>query len=253
MIKVDVPLHNKNFKELNPIVCGYEQCEKGHSFGPHSREYYLLHYIVSGNGVLENDRGKYNIEKNQIFVIRPGEITTYYASKKTPWSYIWIGFTGELAENLNDFPDVYEINNQALFFDMLKCADLKSMREEFLTAQIFLLYRELLKKQENDEKHTHRVENFIKCNYMQDISVEAIADNMHLDRRYLSRIFKAEYGISIKEFIINERMTHAYELLKNGYSVRQASSMVGYPDVFNFSKMFKKKYNIPPSHLKSIP
>ncbi len=246
----EIPLQNKYFKELNPVDCGWEKCERKHSFGPNARNYYLIHYIVSGCGTLENERGIQNIGEGNIFLIRPGEITTYTASEENPWQYIWIGFTGELSENLNDFPDVYEMKNSAVFFDMLKSADLKSMREEFLAAQLFLLYRELFKKQENDEKHTHRVANYIKCNYMQELSVEAIADNMHLDRRYLSRIFKTDYGMSIKEFIVKERMTHAHELLQSGYSVRQTALLVGYQDVFNFSKMFKKTYNIAPSELK---
>lgn len=246
----EISIQNKNFTELNPLFCGSEKCESGHSFGPNVRNHYIIHYVISGCGTLENENGKHEINQGNIFIIRPGEVTTYYASQKNPWEYIWIGFDGKLAKKLDDFPDVFFLKNASVFFDMLKCDDMKSMREEFLAAQLFLLYRELFKTHDTDSKHTHRVANYIKCNYMQDLSVESIAESIHLDRRYLSRIFKQDYGMSIKEFIIEERMSHARELLENGYSVRQASLMVGYTDVFNFSKMFKKFYKIPPSKTK---
>ena len=44
-------LLNRHFHDLNPLLCGWEKCESKHSFGPSAREYYLIHYVVSGSGV----------------------------------------------------------------------------------------------------------------------------------------------------------------------------------------------------------
>ena len=34
---VELPLNNKNFKDLNPVSFGYQHCEPGHAFGPYIR------------------------------------------------------------------------------------------------------------------------------------------------------------------------------------------------------------------------
>jgi AraC-like DNA-binding protein len=47
---------------------------------------------------------------------------------------------------------------------------------------------------------------------------------------------------------VDYRLEKAKYLLTSGeYSVSEVASSVGYDDIFAFSKIFKKKYGIPPS------
>lgn len=85
---------------------------------------------------------------------------------------------------------------------------------------------------------------------MKNITVEEIADDMSVNRRYLSRIFKRDYGMTVKEYITKTRMSHALRLLEEGYRVKETSMMCGYNEVFNFSKMFKKYHSFSPSDVK---
>lgn len=75
---------------------------------------------------------------------------------------------------------------------------------------------------------------------------------MYLSPYYISKIFKSETGDAPISYLIDIRLSHAMELLKNGScdSVQQAAQMVGYDDAYHFSKLFKKKYNISPSKVK---
>jgi AraC-like DNA-binding protein len=95
--------------------------------------------------------------------------------------------------------------------------------------------------------YVRRAESYINTAYMQDITVENIAKMLSLDRRYLSRIFKAKNGVSIKEYITARRLEGAARLLKAGYCVSEAASMCGYGDTANFSKSFKRRFGVPPS------
>ena len=81
---------------------------------------------------------------------------------------------------------------------------------------------------------------------MLPITVEEIAAHMSLDRRYLSRIFKQSTGKSLKEYLVEVRMREATRLLTLGYTVGRVAQLCGYPDQFNFSKMFKHTYGISP-------
>lgn len=75
-----------------PVFYGWEACEPGHTFGPAVRDNYLVHYVFKGRGKYYRDAQCYGVEKGDIFVIRPGEVTTYAADDTDPWEYCWLCF-----------------------------------------------------------------------------------------------------------------------------------------------------------------
>ncbi len=241
---------NRNFGDLNPVDCGSEYCEKGHAFGPAVREYYLIHYVVSGSGTFTNERGEYSLSARQLFLIRPGEVTFYKASETDPWCYIWIGFTGQLASLYDSLPDIITADVRQYFEAMQQRTLYGNMVEEYLTGQLFLLTAELFcnhnEKTTYNVRYAKRAANYIDAHYMEQISVEQIAAAMNIDRRYLSRLFKIKYGITTQEYLVATRMKHAASFLSNGVSVGDAAAMSGYNDVFNFSKMYKKYFGHSP-------
>lgn len=249
--KCDVYINGKGFSDVNPVDCGWERCRPGHYFGPAVREYYLIHYITSGSGTFKNERGEYTLGPGQLFIIRPGEITYYKASVTDPWYYSWIGFTGKCGALFDGAPDVMSADCREYFDAMRDSMEYDSMREEIIVGQIFLMLSKLFGKKGSGRLNTTgfaaRAANYIEHHYMQAVSVERLADEMNIDRRYLSRLFKREYGVTMQEFIVSSRMRHAESFLKDGYSVGQTAAMSGYSDVFNFSKMFKKYYGYSPS------
>ena len=82
-------------REVNPLFIGRKKCDSGHCVGPFVREYYLLHFCLSGEGVLHDSRGEHRVSAGQFFVIRPNEATTHTADQKKPWDYAWIAFDGD--------------------------------------------------------------------------------------------------------------------------------------------------------------
>ena len=86
--------------------------------------------------------------------------------------------------------------------------------------------------------------------YMQEIRVEKIAEQMGLDRRYLSRIFKQREGFGMAEYISLVRVERAKAFLAKGHSVGDTAILCGYSDSFTFSKMFKKQVGLSPADWK---
>lgn len=75
----------------------------------------------------------------------------------------------------------------------------------------------------------------------EDLSRETIAQHTFLSPDYLSRVFKKRTGISISDYLIQERFKKARELLvSTELSVSAVASAVGYSHFSYFSKMFKK-------------
>jgi len=246
----DVSIVNKHFHDINPLSFGYEKCRKSHSFGPAIREYYLIHYIKEGKGIIINKNGTHTAKKGDIFIIKPHQVNTYTADKNEPWEYIWIGFDGELAKRLNLIEETVVSFPEITFFEMLECENIQSTKSEFLTSKIFMILSILFSNEKGKNDYVKQVSDYIDTNYMNEIYVEDISKLIKLDRRYLCRIFKISTGITIKQYIINIRIKKAKELLKAGFSISDASSMTGYTDSFNFSKMFKKICGISPFKYK---
>lgn len=239
----------KSFRDLDPLFAGYEICEPKHAYGPHIREYYLLHYCRSGSGTFRNERGTFPVKERQIFVIRPGEITRYMADQAEPWTYIWIAIGGTYAKKLDTSPDVISFSGTAFeqIFDLIRRGEKRS--EPYLS----LLYDFFYRLQEQSQTRADicaQIKNYIDYHYMEEIGVEEIAALFGFDRRYLSRVFAHRYGASIKEYLVGIRMEKASRFLQEGHSVSDAAFFVGYRDPLNFSRMFKKVCGCPPSRLR---
>ena len=45
-------------QDLSPIFFGAQACTKNHSFGPHTRNYYIIHFCLCGCGKLQDKFGE---------------------------------------------------------------------------------------------------------------------------------------------------------------------------------------------------
>ena len=232
-------------KDIIPIFSGHEVCERNHKYGPHIRDYYLLHFCLNGTGVLIDKFGNHTIRQGELFIIRPGETTTYLADGNTPWEYSWVAFGGELADLFNTDRSVYpfpiEIGLSLREFSI----DRETNPAIFLSLIYKLIYYLFNEKKENSSI-PEKIRQYIDFNYMDNISVLTISNYFGYERSYLYRIFKNHLGVGIKEYIIKTRMEHAQILLKKGYSVGNTSLAVGYNDQTNFSKAYKKHFGESP-------
>lgn len=245
--KFDYAFINHHFLDLNPILTGWEKCLPEKSWGPDIRKYTLIHYVVKGQGILYKSGRELPVHAGEAFLIRPGEIITYTADKTNPWQYQWIGFDGQLSLKINELEDVFSFPEH-IISEILECTNY-DLCEYRAAALLFEMYAELMKPHET---HTYidKVKDYIKALYMQPISVEEIAQHVGLDRRYLSRVFKAQTGKTVQEYIIHTRMKEAKKHLKHGLSIEEVATLSGYDDRSNFSKMFKKKFGISPVEWK---
>ena len=239
----------KSTADLIPLFIGNEECVKGHSFGPYVRDYHLIHICLSGKGVLHDKFGSHEIKEGELFIIRKGETTVYTADNTNPWHYIWIAFTGELAEKFSTNASVYEAPSDLT--DRLRALISKQELNPYAyTAILYDLIYRLLTYDEEPSDTLSRIKEYIEYNYMEDLTVDFFTKKFGFERSYLYRIFKKRYGIGIKEYIIKTRLTRAKFFLEGGKSVADTAHIVGYPDEFNFSKAFSKYFSSPPSSFK---
>ena len=250
---------------LVPICSGEQSCPPGHSWGPGVRPYYIIHYVISGTGIFYCGNQEYVLKQGQIFVIFPGTITKYQADDTNPWHYTWVLFQGEeMKDVLNamgitwDNP-VHTLKNNAQFLELLRSMPrTRSPRMQDNLRFSACIYQLLALLAENQQS-TERGENvyltaaieYIKSHYFEEITVTQVADYVGISRKYLFAIFKERWGISPKDYIMDQRINRAKDFLRDSsLPVSHIAYSVGYKDSMTFSKMFKVKTGLSPSQYR---
>ena len=92
---------------------------------------------------------------------------------------------------------------------------------------------------------------YIKINLSGDLTNEILCDVACLAKEYIGQFFKRSTGKNLQQYIENQRLAKAHELLLTGtHSVQEVTFMVGFKDAAYFSKRFKAKYGDNPIHVK---
>ncbi|GEM_PF-4264983 len=98
-----------------------------------------------------------------------------------------------------------------------------------------------------------RVVAFIKEHYMDDITLEHIADELDMSYSHCSRLFKKELGISFTQYLNDIRLKYAAEeLLQGKLPIIKVALNNGFANVKTFHQLFKKTMGITPNEYRII-
>ena len=223
--KSDLLRNNNNINEANHILSGKIINED------------LTGAIIELDSILSkllsrNENPDFSIVKKTILVILDSIIEDI------------IEFVGKDFKNINKDKILSELLDLKEFSDFNNCIS--------MVLKNFINYISSYKRSKNIDL-LEKVKNYIETNYMNDISLDNLAQYVSMSSFYLSRIFSKAYDINIKEYIIKIRMEKAKGMLVEGNkSVKQIAFEVGYLDQNYFSKAFKKYTNISPKEYSNL-
>lgn len=107
----------------------------------------------------------------------------------------------------------------------------------------------------NDKKYSYLIketQKYIRDNFRKNISLQTIADHIHVNSSYLSRLYKKETGESIVDAISKHRIDYAKKLLKDpANKVFEVACAVGIEDPAYFTHVFTKYTGMSPKEYKS--
>lgn len=110
----------------------------------------------------------------------------------------------------------------------------------------------LTKHNEQTLKSVQKAVQYIEKRYNQDISLEEVANHVHLSPNYFCSIFKSTTGRSFVEYITNLRIEKAKEMLMDlDYTIYHIADAVGYNDPRYFSRVFKTITGKTPSQYRN--
>lgn len=236
------------WQTVTPLYYGFEACRSGHSSGLVSCDHYMVHFVFEGCGTIEQNGKNCNAGKNDIFILGPSDtLCSYTADKETPWTYAWVGFKADgslpgLSDTVMQMPSAHSI--------------FSSLREEDIPIhQLYSLIHDLLqllgqgKPASVSRNYAENAKVYLSSN-LRNVSIENIAKALHIDRRYLTAVFRKAYGLTPQQYLMELRLKKAKELLCLGYSVSDTAAMSGFSNLSNFSKKYKQYYGITPMQQK---
>lgn len=254
---------------------------------PKLTEHYLLHFVKGGNGYFRLADCTYRPGPNQCFLIYPEQLAFYLTEPGKKWEYYWImvngtkvpdylkaiGFSreGQVISFQDDgvFSQLHDILSSALTYqtDPLMMDLYTGTLIRFLFSNLVSQKRSgritavpscpednssLLVCGQDRNYYVSYVTKYIHDHFQDHISVESLAESLHLNRSYLSTLFRAHNGMSIMQYLQHYRMLHAISLLeRSDKSIKEIAKEIGFSDAMYFSRIFRKHTGQTPSEYRN--
>lgn len=122
-------------------------------------------------------------------------------------------------------------------------ATLQRIKIDLEAKTVFL--QNCIQKEENPdysaEEIVNLIELFIKENFSREINLNSLAKRFNFHASYLSKIYKKYRAETPVKYLLNLRINQAKYLLLNNpeIEIKTIGELVGYPDQFYFSRIFK--------------
>lgn len=175
-------------------------------------------------------------------------------------------YTGQRLQNVNKVPitfeyrqlldDIFTTNVQSPISNLVLQNRILLLTEKFLNT--FLEKRfainengRRVKEKEKDIKALKEVESILSDNNLEKFpSIEVLSRTAMMSSTKLKTKFKNVYGMKLYEFYNRNRLEKAKEMLQTGkYSVKEVGHDIGFSNLSNFAKAFRKEFGILPNEM----
>ncbi len=231
---------------------------------------YQINYITEGEGTYENKSGKYKISPGSLLITKPGEWHRYRPKKSTGWKEHYVGFTGQIAEQLlsqscfTHKKPVLHIGNREEFIDTyLKIFEYvieeKPGYQQVAAGMIMKLLGFMVSVDKQKDFSGKRIEQIIQnaCftireNVESEIDFKKFAEQNHIGYSYFRKMFKKYTGVPPVQYHLGLKILRAKEmLLSSDKIIKEISYEMGFQSNYYFSRVFKKKLGVSPSEIRN--
>lgn len=90
--------------------------------------------------------------------------------------------------------------------------------------------------------------HYVECNFAGQITLTSVARHFNVSNGYFSHLFRQENGESFIAYLTDLRMREAERLLRDSaMNVSEIARSVGFENPNYFTRIFQKRYGLPPS------
>ncbi len=253
-------------------LCGHVRCEPGWSLQPHwsaGLHDCDLWYVWSGTGSMELNDREITLSPGVCIWMRPGGVYFARHNPADPIAVTYIHFTPFTADGRPCLsgrrlpPEVHSVGD-TLFFRAALEKIVRLMRaaandavqraeaEHLFSALILeLLGRDNGETESRWKPHRLAIERQAARIYAQPRATPSIRDlarELSLSPDHYSKVFREVAGFSPRELVQRARVDRASQLLRESdMTIGEIADQLGYSDLFQFSRLFKKRTGQSPS------
>lgn len=196
----------------------------------------LKYHIVTGN----NDAyHRLILSFEQDFV--PLQIRQQFFENILDYS---VFFSEQVSERLKKYAVILERTN-SIYAPLL---------DAILTEAVYgLALDNPARTESTDSKRTDklkRIISFIDNNLDKDILLKDVAACIYMSESAVCHLFKDEMNVSLKQYILQKKMTYAKALLNRGVSPGEVATACGYKNYASFYKVFLKVIGMTPTQMQ---
>ena len=78
------------------------------------------------------------------------------------------------------------------------------------------------------------------------MGAEEVAEQLHVSPDYLSRCFRREMGISVKDYLLEQKLNYGRHLILLGRNVTETAMEAGFANSSYFIQLYKKRFGTTP-------
>lgn len=232
----------------------------------HSHSFSELFYVLDGEGAFCAEEERIPLKKDTMIIINPNVRHTETSSEEYPMRYIVLGIDN-LAFHFADSETrqgYHTIEFQSHRQTVLPI--LQSMLEEvrqnlssydqicqnFMTILLLRISRITNDRltvftPEDLPAECTFIKEYLDTHYQDNITLDHLAEVVHRNKFYLSHMFTDAYGISPINYLLERRILHSKELLRNSdFSLMHIAQATGFSSYNYFMQTFKKKTYMTP-------
>lgn len=234
-------------------------------YRPDGMGMYQYFFCLEGEGEVIVSGEKILIKPGMGFIIEKG-VSHSYREIKPEWKLGLIGFNGVLCQNIVNVLQIeqsgpFTCKNMDMLLEKLKniytyvsqneTSDLKYLSKlcyDFLLDLSENMNRVLYGEKVEDDELIHKIVQYLELHYHEPISIQEVADYVHLSREYICTYFKKQTKTTIMNALLKIRLVHARVYLvqypfKKVYDIAQ---MCGFDSASYFCYVFRKKMGVSP-------
>jgi len=229
---------------------------------PHIHPHLELIYLQEGESIAFTDGKEHRLEAGDLYLAFPNQIHYYHDQSPTSGSIVI--FSAEILQDLQELleskvPSCPVVKRDQLPPDVKQ--RIENVVEAFLSdspfgrieakGELLLLMTKILPAMELTDSSASQdsVKNvLVYCmeNYLEPLTLEKMARDLHMNKFYLSHIFNDRIKIGFLEFLNNLRVEHACKILGKEGSVIEVAYASGFSSIRTFNRVFREKTGMTP-------
>ncbi len=216
--------------------------------------------LFQGEGELHIGDDIYPFKEGYAGITWPGIDLTYHFRQKTIKTWVHFIPYGNAGEDSTDIPVMQDLGPEfgSIRAELQTLSSLYQIQPRRALARFWDILWQLTSAgplSATSHPHYHHIVyeamNEIDMNLSSPLSVEKLAEELHVSQTHLNRLFKSATGYTAGKYIRDRRMETALHLLKHTtMPIKQIAYHVGIPDTQHFNKLIRQYYDSPPTQLR---